>query len=366
MLGPMASSVSWETAERVATWVGAGGPPFGSPPRPLDAETLARLNDDFQSATARAEELVVAETGLVPSSGPARARVVDRSGWVRANLSSFRHLLDPILERLDTNTMPGPLATAARSVTGAQLGVVLGWMSTRVLGQYDVLIAEGEHDGDVVSYVGPNIVALERRHGFPPEQFRLWIALHEVAHRCQFTGVPWLKGHFLGLVDKGLSTMTPDPKRFVEALRRVTEAVRSGKNPLEEAGVLGLVAPPEQMEVIRQIQAMMTLLEGHGDVTMDRAAPEEVTDAPRFSQTLRERRKKANAPARLLQQLTGIDAKLRQYQQGERFIESVEALGGPDMLNRVWEGPEQLPTMEEIRRPELWVGRVGGPRAATG
>ena len=366
MLGGMGNSVSWETAERVATWVGAGSPPFGTAPRPLDQATRESLDEDFELATRRAEELVVAATGLVPKSGPARAKVVDRSGWVRGNLSSFRHLLDPVLERLETTSMPGPLAAAARNVTGAQLGVVLGWMSTRVLGQYDVLIAEGDHDGDVVSYVGPNIVALERRHGFPPSQFRLWIALHEVAHRCQFTGVPWLRDHFLKLVDEGLSTMTPDPKRFIDALRRATDAVRRGQNPLEEAGVLGLVAPPEQMAVIRQIQAMMTLLEGHGDITMDRAAPEEVTEAPRFASALRERRKKANAPARLLQQLTGIDAKMRQYQQGEHFIESVEAIGGPELLARVWEGPEQLPTADEIKRPELWVSRVGPPKVATG
>ena len=90
-------------------------------------------------------------------------------------------------------------------------------MSTRVLGQYDLLFA-GDTSGDAVSYVGPNIVALERRHGFPPRQFRLWIALHEVTHRCQFTGVPWLREYFLAQVDQVLSHVTPDPHRLAEAL----------------------------------------------------------------------------------------------------------------------------------------------------
>jgi coenzyme F420 biosynthesis associated uncharacterized protein len=327
---------------------------------------VAALESDFADATAQAESLVIEATGLHPATGSADARVVDRPGWVRANLSSFRRLLEPVLGQLDAGNLPGPLAGAARSATGAQLGLVLGWMSTRVLGQYDLLLAETTDVGGVVSYVGPNVVALERRHGFPPRQFRLWIALHEVTHRCQFTGVPWLRPHFLSLVDQAMAGMSPDPSRFVEALRRAAAAVRAGKNPLEEAGMLGLVAPPEQLEVITRIQAMMSLLEGHGDITMDRAGKEAVPDAAWFSQVLRERRRRASVPARLLQQLVGLEAKLRQYEQGERFIRAVEAAGGPELLARVWEGPEMLPTMEEIRRPELWVARVGPARLATG
>ena len=113
----------------------------------------------------------------------------------------------------------------------------------------------------------------------PTKQFRLWIALHEVTHRCQFTGVPWLRPYFLSLVDQAMSGMAPDPKRFAEALRRAAAAVRAGHNPLEEAGMLGLVAPPEQLEVIGRIQAMMSLLEGHGDITMDRAGADAIPEA---------------------------------------------------------------------------------------
>jgi coenzyme F420 biosynthesis associated uncharacterized protein len=361
------SPVSWEVAQRVATWVGSRGSLFGPPGvGTLDAATTAQLEADFSEATTRAEGLVVAATGLRPATGSAGALVVDRAGWVRANLSSFRRLLEPVLEQLQTSPLRGPLSGAAGQVTGAQLGLVLGWMATRVLGQYDLLLAEGEDTGGVVSYVGPNVVALERRHGFPAQQFRLWIALHEVTHRCQFTGVPWLRAHFLSLVDQAMSGMAPDPRRFAEALRRAAASVRAGRNPLEEAGMLGLVAPPEQLEVIGRIQAMMSLLEGHGDVTMDRAGADAVPDAAWFSRVLRERRRRASLPARLLQQLMGIDAKLRQYEMGERFIHAVEAVGGPDLLARVWEGPEMLPTMEEIRNPETWVARVGPARLATG
>ncbi|HUO47391.1 MAG TPA: zinc-dependent metalloprotease [Acidimicrobiales bacterium] len=365
----MSSPVSWETAERVATWVGAGrpvGPVQGA--KPLDAVTWSSLREDFAEATARAEELVVEATGLRPTTGAAQARVVDRPEWIRANLASFRRLLEPALTQLEGAVPPGPLAGAARSATGAQLGLVLGWMSTRVLGQYDLLFAESADDdtGGMVSYVGPNIVALERRYAFPPRQFRMWIALHEVTHRCQFTGVPWLKDYFLGLVEEGLAGMPTDPRRLAEALRRAGHAVRLGRNPLEDAGMLGLVAPPEQLEVIGRIQALMSLLEGHGDVTMDRVGGDDVPDAAWFSRVLRERRKSMGPVAKLLVQLVGIEAKLRQYEQGERFIAAVEAAGGPDVLARVWEGAANLPSMDEIRRPELWVERMGTPSIAAG
>jgi coenzyme F420 biosynthesis associated uncharacterized protein len=331
----------------------------------IDASTAARLEEDFAEVTTQAEALVIEATGLRPISGQARARVVDRSGWVENNLASFRHLLDPVLDQLDSTALKGPLPGAARTAAGAQLGLVLGWMSTRVLGQYDLLFA-GDTSGDAVSYVGPNIVALERRHGFPPRQFRLWIALHEVTHRCQFTGVPWLRGYFLSQVDQVLAHVTPDPHRLAEALGRAAQAVREGKNPLEEAGMLGLVAPPEQLEVIARIQAMMSVLEGHGDVTMDRAGAEAVPDAAWFSRVLRERRNRAPRPVRLLQQLVGIEAKMRQYQLGEDFIRTVESTAGPEAMARVWDGPDQLPTMEEIRHPDVWVARTGPARVAAG
>jgi coenzyme F420 biosynthesis associated uncharacterized protein len=363
----MTSPVSWDVAERVAAWFASARSPIGPSSPPLDDATEARLRDDFAEFTARAEELVVEVTGLRPLSGPPRAVVVDRAQWARQNISSFRRLLDPLLAKAQgAAAMPGPLGNAARATAGAQLGLVLGWMAGRVLGQYDLLLTEGDDSGDLVSYVGPNIVAMERRHGFDPRQFRLWIALHEVTHRCQFTAVEWLRPHFLSLVDEVLTGMTPDPRRLMDTVRRAADAARQGRNPLEDAGILGLVAPPEQLAVIGRIQAMMSLLEGHGDVTMNRAGAGEVPDAPRFARVLHERRNRASFPARLLQQLLGIEAKLKQYAQGERFIAAVESAGGPELLARVWEGPDMLPTMEEIREPSRWVTRVGPARLVTG
>lgn len=360
----MTNPVSWETAIKVATWVADGR--AGAAPPDLSAADRRRLDQDFAEVTAEAESLVVEATGLRPLAGSARGVVVDRAGWVGANIDAFRHLLGPVLEQVSSRSLPGPLAGVGPQMTGAELGALLGWMSTRVLGQYDLLLAERGDDGDMVRYVGPNVVALERRFGFPPRRFRLWIALHEVTHRCQFTAVPWMQAHFLGLVDQALQVARPDPRQLLAALRRAADAARRGSNPLDEAGVIGLVAPPEQLQVLRQVQALMSVLEGHGDVTMNRAGADGVPEADWFARVLQERRKRANPAARLILQLTGLESKMRQYAQGERFVEAVEAAGGEALFRRVWEGPEMLPTLDEVRQPAAWISRVRPPGVAAG
>jgi coenzyme F420 biosynthesis associated uncharacterized protein len=347
--------VAWSLAEKVAVRV-AGRDPFA------DSYHSDSLLADFEELTREAEVLVTEETGLVSLSGPARVRVTDRAGWVKANVGSFRRLLAPLTEKFGDKLQPNRAASAiTRNVTAVEMGTLLGWMSTRVLGQYDLLLVEDEapEDQDIVYYVGPNVLALEKRFGFPPREFRLWLALHEVTHRAQFTGVPWLRPHFLSLVDGVLGSVDPDPGRLLDALRRAVEEMRSGRNPLDEGGLVALLATPEQREVLDQVGGLMSLLEGHGDVTMDRAGADRVPSAERFSRVLRARRNNRPGPAKLMQKLVGLEAKMKQYELGERFIAAVEAEGGPELLARVWEGPERLPTMAEIREPAAWLDRVG-------
>jgi coenzyme F420 biosynthesis associated uncharacterized protein len=347
--------VAWDLAERVAVRV-AGREPFA------DSYHHDSLAPDFAELTAEAEEIVAAETGLRSLTGPARARVTDRAGWVRANISSFQRLLRPVTdklgERLDDDAIA---AKVTRTVSAVEVGSLLGWMSTRVLGQYDLLIVEeeGDADQDFVYYVGPNVLALEKRFGFPPREFRLWLAIHECTHRAQFTGVPWLRPHFLSLVNQTLDSVDPDPKRLVQGLQRAVSEVRAGRNPLDEGGLVALFATDEQLSVIQQIGGMMSLLEGHGDITMDRAAQDRIPSAPRFSRVLKQRRAKGSAGAKLVQQLLGLEAKMNQYAQGEAFIEAIEAAGGRRLLDSAWSGPDRLPSLEEIRDPRRWIERVG-------
>lgn len=357
----MSSPVDWGLAEKVAVRV-AGTDPFAR------SYHYDSLGPDFAELTAEAEQLVGDATGLRSLAGPARARVTDRPDWVRANIASFQRLLRPLTDRFGDKMASGPLAPVARGIAGAEVGVMLGWMSTRVLGQYDLLVVEEERpeDQDLVYYVGPNVLALEKHHAFPPREFRLWLALHEVTHRAQFTGIPWLREHFLSLVDQTLSAVDPDPKRFLDAIGRVAEGLRTGRNPLDDGGMAALLASDEQRAVLEQISGMMSLLEGHGDVTMDRAGADRIPSAERFSRVLRIRRQQTTTLVRLLQKLVGLEAKLNQYEQGERFIAAVEQAGGPELLDRAWAGPEALPSMAEIRDPSAWIARVGAPSTLAG
>jgi coenzyme F420 biosynthesis associated uncharacterized protein len=206
-------------------------------------------------------------------------------------------------------------------------------------------------------------VSLERRYGFAPRQFRLWLALHEVTHRAQFTGIPWLREHFLSLVERTVSGIDPDPKELMRALHRSFESIRSGHNPLEDGGLITLIASPEQYGAIQEIGGMMSLLEGHGDITMDQAGADLIPSAGRFARVLRQRRRQKGV-AKVLSLLIGLDAKLRQYEQGERFIEAVEKAGGPDLLKKAWLGPEWLPGWSEIRNPDEWIARARAGRPA--
>ena len=349
--------VDWQLARRVAIRA-AGSEPFA------ESYLSHSLQSDFDEATAEAEELVAEATGLRSLSGPARARVTDRAGWVGANVESFQRLLAPITDKLGDKLGNNLGSTVTRKVGGVEVGMLLGWMSGRVLGQYDMLVVDdpavaSPDDQDLVYFVGPNVLALEKRYAFPPKEFRLWLALHEVTHRAQFTGVPWLREHYLALIQQTLESVDPDPKRFLEALTKVVADLRAGRKPLSDGGVVTLLASPEQRAVLDKVGGLMSLLEGHGDVTMDRAGAARIPSAHRFARVLRERRANPRPIAKVVQRLIGLEAKMNQYAQGERFIEEVERLGGgASALEPVWRGPSWLPTLAEIREPEEWIERV--------
>jgi coenzyme F420 biosynthesis associated uncharacterized protein len=353
--------VDWDLAARVA----AGALTLKQPPATYRSTAL---QSQFDELTARAEFLVSEATGLHSAHGAARARVTDRTEWAVANVRSMERLVGPALAKIQESGLGKKTGkstlTAGRVMSGTQLGLMLAYMSTRVLGQYDLLIRDEEpEDQDIVYYVGPNVVAMEERHGFVASQFRLWLALHEVTHRMQFTAVPWLRDHFVNLVGELLEPLQTDPSGLTDTLRRVMVEVRSGRNPLEESGVIGMLATPDQRLALSKISGMMSLLEGHGDVTMDRAGAAEVPGAAIFSKVLHERRANARGFTKVMSRLLGLEAKMRQYAEGEQFVESVEAAGGPELLARVWRGPEWLPTLAEIRSPGEWVARAGGALA---
>ena len=307
----------------------------------------------------RLEDQIEAATGLRSLAGPAVVQVIDRPDWIRANIASFQHLLAPVLDEW-ASKMPsnGLAANISSQLVGAELGALLGWMSTRVLGQYDLLVGRDDDD-DAVYMVGPNLAAMEKRFGFDPAEFRTWVLLHELTHRAQFTGVPWMKSHFTDLVGVSVRMANPDPHRIAEAIREAFNDRNRARQQVRDSGVFGLIASAEQRAVIQQIAGLMSLLEGHGDVTMTRAAGDLVPSAARFSAVLQARRKRIKPVTKLMLRLTGIEGKLNQYAAGERFIAAIEAERGPRAVDICWITPANLPSMEEIRNPQQWLDRMG-------
>lgn len=360
------SSVDWGIARSVAGTIARED-------RAEMEQLQARIEPELTRLTAQAEELVEAETGLKSLDGAARARVTGRMGWVDANLASFDRLARPLLGKLEEEAEePGRFGRLVQPISdavgprfaGAELGAMLGWMSGRVIGQYDLLIVEDERpeEQDWVYYVGPNVVALEERYGFPPEEFRLWIAIHECTHRAQFTAVPWLRPYFLAQVEALLDAVDPDPARMIDAAKQAVANKRAGGSSGLDAGLSQLLASPEQKVVLDRLTGLMSLLEGHGDKVMDRAGAGLIPSQPRFAKVMSERRKNASGITKLMQKVLGFEAKLAQYAEGESFIEAVETAGGRELFDQVWESADNLPTINEIRTPAEWIERVGGIR----
>ncbi len=321
---------------------------------------LDSLVEDFAEVTPVAEKLVENETGLVSLIGPARGKVATREIWINANIASFKRIYSLVIKNLVEDISENALLKVSRSLTGFQVGVVLGWMSKRVLGQYDLLLSENDHpeEQDMVYFVGSNILRLENQFAFPPRQFRLWLAIHELTHRAQFTGVSWMRDYFKSLITTGLGGIAPSTQQLQEILQRLVKDIRSGKNPLENSGLIGIFATEEQLQVFAKVQGLMSLLEGHGDVIMNSAAKELIPEAERFDRILHNRRSSAKGATKLIQQLLGFEAKLKQYAQGEKFIQAVISQTSIEFFNKVWLDSQNIPTFEEIKNPQLWINRI--------
>jgi len=350
--------VDWALATRVARRV-AGNDTLGA------SYLAASLVDDFSIVTAEAEVLVAEHTGL-RAPGSARAAVLDRQAWVEANVSSMRRLLGPLTHRIGERMAKSPFAPVGRAVSATELGLLLGWFSQRVLGQYDVLVPDDDTlgpdgattDGDAVYYVGANVLALEKRFAFRPRDFRRWIAIHEVTHRAQFLGVPWMHDYFLGLVHRVLGSVDADPRKIVGALVRAADELRRGRNPLDEGGIVALLATPEHRDALGRVQALMSVLEGHGNRVMNELGRVHVDGQERMARVLHARRRSQGIGG-IVSKLLGIDSKMRQYELGESFVAAVEREAGPRGLDPAWRAPELLPTLDELESPTRWLERVG-------
>jgi coenzyme F420 biosynthesis associated uncharacterized protein len=279
---------------------------------------------------------------------------VDRPGWAAANAEGFAVVLAPLEDAFRGKQGRAAAAVTAK-LTGLQVGSLLAWLSGKVLGQYEAFQPEGQQGRLLLN--APTIVETERRLGCDPRDFRLWVALHEVTHRTQFTAVPWLHDHVRGEIAELLAaTRLDDPDALLQRLRGLRELPRTS---LVEA-----FQTPEQKVVMDRVTAFMSLLEGHAEHVMDGVGPAVVPTVAQIRDRFDQRRRQGGGIVeRYVRRLLGLDLKARQYAEGSRFVAHVVDAVGMDAFNRVWESAETLPTLEEIREPGAWVRRVVGQAA---
>jgi coenzyme F420 biosynthesis associated uncharacterized protein len=347
------SMVDWDLAGRTARRLISAGP---ATTREEAAGVVRDLHEAAAVAVAHVEKL----TGMSPvPGGPVpEVVVVDRPGWVDANARGMAALLDPLVEALTAkqDSRPGPIATAIGSrATGVQAGGILAFLSSRVLGQYEIFGTGGR-----LLLVAPNIVATERKLGVDAADFRLWVCLHEVTHQLQFTAVPWLKPHLEAEIATFVEAtdLTSDVlrERLHDVLRSLTDAVRGGDG--ESEGLMALVRDPEQRAVLDRVTAVMSLVEGHAEYVMDGVGPDVVPTVKTLRKRFAQRRKGRSPLDRVLRRLLGLEQKMKQYAEGRVFVGGVIELVGMEGFNRVWEGPANLPRIDELTAPERWVDRV--------
>ncbi|RZE63116.1 coenzyme F420 biosynthesis-associated protein [Streptomyces albidoflavus] len=397
--------VDWKLAVTTASRLARPGPE-------ITREEAREVVAELRGHAVAAEEHVRAFTGMTTAAGhDTPVLVVDRPGWIEANVAGFRSLLKPLMTKMRARRGNGPGGMIAGAVggkvTGVELGVLLSFLSSRVLGQYETFapatreLPGAPDGGGRLLLVAPNIVHVERELGVDPHDFRLWVCLHEETHRTQFTAVPWLRDHLEAEIQAFLAETDVDAGTLLERLSDAVQAftggrrgesaepsatgtatdtatatasetepgARSGAHAPEQdidgRSLVDLVQTPAQREILARVTAVMSLLEGHADYVMDGVGPQIVPSVVEIREKFQRRRAAgANRLDQILRRLLGLDAKLRQYRDGERFVRAVVEEVGMEGFNRVWTSPNTLPTPAEITHPAEWIARVHrGPEA---
>ncbi len=301
-------------------------------------------------------------TGMTPQGAEPPVLVVDRDRWLEVNIDSFSGLIAPLLDRMAeerTGATGAVMNGVGSRVTGAELGALLAFVGSRVLGQYEPFLPspeakEGERGSLLL--VAPNIVAVERELHLDPTDFRLWVCLHEETHRTQFTAVPWLADHVRSEIGEFLAATDVDPAAMLRQVGRGLQGL--GGIARGEGSIIDLVSTPGQRVALDRITAVMSLLEGHADYVMDGVGPEVIPSVSDIRAAFQQRRQSATGLEALMRRLLGLEAKLKQYADGVKFVSAVVDGVGMTGFNKVWDSPETLPSLTELHDPGAWIARV--------
>jgi coenzyme F420 biosynthesis associated uncharacterized protein len=361
---PAQALINWDLAASAAARLAPPGPSL----------TAAEIGDAVSQLRALADASVPHVhqiTGLEAARDlrDSSVLVVDRASWAKANTQSFAVMLKPAIEKMLENrrgTISPGTATVSGAITGSQLGAVLAFLSSKVLGQYDpfAALAEGSHapSGGRLLLVAPNIISVERELNVNPTDFRLWVCLHEQTHRVQFAAAPWLRHHMLNEIDNLSGHLLGNVDSLMErasaAARSLKDRAASGAAPGRGA-ILDLLQDPEEKASLSHLTAVMSLLEGHANVVMDAVDAGIVPSVKTIRQRFNARGQDRGVIEKFIRSLLGLDAKMKQYSDGAKFVRAVVDVAGMNGFNRVWEAPANLPTEEEIHDARIWLDRMG-------
>jgi len=345
--------VDWGFAKATGRRLVAAGPKV----TPAKAEEVVSA---LRSAAERSRGPVAETARMHPPAGSSPVLIVDRPGWIDANVDSLQSMLEPVVAAMvakrKTAQPPSNLVLeVGGKVTGAETGALMSFLASKILGQYDLAPDATPR----LLLVAPNVLHTETEIGVDPADFRLWVCLHEETHRVQFTAVPWLRQHVIDSARQLALDLAPDPEQLGLKLQQLAQnlpdALRSGGN-----GLTDIFATPEQRAQIAKVTAIMALLEGHADVVMDDVGPAIVPSVEHIRSRFQQRRRDVSGVDKILRRLLGLEAKMRQYRDGALFVRAVTDKVGTDGFNAVWTSPETLPLPDEIANPAIWVQRVHG------
>ncbi|SDI94740.1 putative hydrolase/uncharacterized protein, coenzyme F420 biosynthesis associated [Frankineae bacterium MT45] len=347
----MGSLIDWDLAAATAKRLSPAPP---SVDRATAEAAVAELYRATHTAAAHVAELTQLEEPPVS----ARTTVVDRAGWIDVNVRGMQKVMTPLVEKLTDANPVGRFGQAIGGrITGTQAGAIVAFLSSKVLGQFEFFADPGGQ----LMLVAPNLVATERQLKVDPADFRLWVCLHEVTHRVQFTAVPWMRQHMLAEVSALSETIDADPNALWERINgALSELSKVARGQGDGAGVMALLATPEQRAVLDRVTGFMSLVEGHAEYVMNAVSPDVIPSQRLIEQRFGQRRKGGNPLDKLLRKLLGLDAKTRQYVNGSAFVRTVVDRVGIEDFNAIWSSPQTLPTKAEIAVPADWIARVHG------
>ncbi|MGC4192312.1 MAG: zinc-dependent metalloprotease [Thermomicrobiales bacterium] len=351
------SMIDWERSRQIATNMNRGDS--------LTASERDELDAYYRGLVEACVPIVSAYTGTTLPEGERATFAFDRVDWVNANLVAFERMFDPIEELNPGKGRKNPVARVwngvNQSVLSYEIGLLLGYMARRVLGQYDLaLLGREPLSSGKLYYVEPNIRGIEAKLKLPREDFRMWLALHETTHAFEFEAHPWVRDHFNVMLDRYMDFLKQDAdqlKQGMQGLRTIVSRAKSANGEGSSSWIEAFMNV-EQRSLFAEMQAMMCVIEGYSNHVMNAVGRDLLKNYDLISRRFEERQGQRSQADQLFARLTGLDVKMEQYRAGEQFIDDVVVRKGHAFAHRVWDRAENLPTMDEIRHPGLWIDRI--------